>query len=376
MKTALILGAGPAGCAAAHQIRLQLPDWKVILIEKASVIGAGARTAFYAGHPYTFGPRHFLTKKQHIWDYMNEYCPLRSCADHEFKTFVPSDREFWNFPIHEDDIAKMSDAEQIREERFIIDRYRNKDNEPKDLPEFWFNSIGPTLYNKFIGPYNRKMWRCDPVELDTFNWSHKGSMIKTGDRKAWDGSFSGYPIDINGYNSWFDICVEDCEVRLNQKASWVAPKPKYDVLINTLPLDLLFNNMYGQLTYIGRDFYKFVLPIEFALPEHVYFTYEGGTEPWTRLTEYKKFTGHQSPYTLMSIEIPSSNGRHYPMPTKKAQSLASCYISNFAKNMYTIGRHGTYRYAVDIAVCIEQAMAIVDHIKNGWDHPVPTEAHR
>lgn len=392
MKTALILGAGPAGCAAAHQIRLQLPDWKVILIEKAPLVGAGARTMIYAGHPYTFGPRHFLTKKQHIWDYMDKYCPLRSCADHEFKTFIPSDSEFFNFPIHIDDIDKMKDSEQIKVELDFIKN--NPPEKPNNLQEFWIDTIGPSLYKKFIGPYNKKMWQTDPANLDTFTWSHKGSMIKTGDRKAWDGTLSGYPKALDGYNKWFDICVEGCEVQLRREigrdimrnnvtgqlrldSGGILYEPiDADIIINTLSLDDLFGHKFGSLPYIGRDFYKFILPIEFALPEHVYFTYEGGMEPWTRITEYKKFTGFQSPYTLLSLEIPSSNGRHYPMPTKAAQARAREYIDLMPKNMYTIGRHGTYRYAVDITACIEMAMAVVDHIKNGWDHPVPTEAHR
>lgn len=383
MKTALILGAGPAGCAAAHQIRLQLPDWKVILIEKAPFIGAGARTVTYAGHPYTFGPRHFLTKKQHVWDYMDKYCPLRSCTDHEFKTFIPSDSEFFNFPIHIDDIDKMKDSEQIKVELDFIKN--NPPEKPNNLQEFWIDTIGPSLYKKFIGPYNEKMWQTDPGNLDTFNWSHKGSMIKTGDRKAWDGALSGYPTALDGYNKWFDVCVEGCQVILNEailrvddKRVFVTPGEYYegDVIVNTLPVDTLYGSRYGALPYIGRDFYKFILPIEFALPDHVYFTYEGGAEPWTRITEYKKFTGYLSKHTLLSIEIPSNNGRHYPIPTKAAQAVARCYIDLMPKGLYTIGRHGAYRYAVDIAVCIEMALSVVDRIKGGWDHPVPLEDYR
>lgn len=387
MKTAVILGAGSAGCAAAHQIRLNLPDWRVILIEKASFIGAGARTMLYAGHPYTFGPRHFLTKNEKVWEYMNEYCPLRDCRDHEFKTFVEKDNAFYNFPIHEDDIENMPEVGRIRLECDMIPpRYTRYFGEPTNLEEFWKSKIGPTLYNKMIGPYTEKMWQMPAKELDTFNWSPKGAMIKSGPRAAWANAFSGYPRAPDGYNSWFDRCVEGCEVRFGHSVSinpdskeiWTNEdtQVKYDIFVNTASLDSILYSRFGQLPYIGRDFYKFVLPIEFALPEHVYFTYEGGKEPWTRLTEYKKFSHHKSPHTLLSIEIPSENGRHYPIPTKAVQAHAKKYIDLLPENVYTIGRHGTYRYEVDIAVCIEMAMALVEKIKSGWDHPIPLERFR
>lgn len=399
MKTAVILGAGPAGCAAAHQIRLNLPDWRVVLIEKAPFIGAGARTMFYAGHPYTFGPRHFLTKSEVVWEYMNKYCPLRNCSDHEFKTFVEEDNAFYNFPIHEDDLSDMPEYLRISEELQIVKSIPWVDGHPANLEEFWAGNIGPTLYNKMIGPYTEKMWQMPAMELDTFNWSPKGAMIQSGPRAGWTSALSGYPIAQDGYNSWFDKCVEGCEVIFNESitlgnkvwrntsgkdykfiidhgdyGSWSAIYA--DIIINTISLDTLFEESLGILPYIGRDFYKFVLPIEFALPEHVYFTYEGGKEPWTRLTEYKKFTQHKSPHTLLSIEIPSANGRHYPIPTKAAQARAKKYIDLFPENVYTIGRHGTYRYEIDIAVCIEQAMALAEKMKSGWDHPVPLERFR
>lgn len=53
MKTALIIGGGPAGCAAAHVLTLQ-GGWNVTVVEKAPCLGAGVRTRWYGGHPYTF----------------------------------------------------------------------------------------------------------------------------------------------------------------------------------------------------------------------------------------------------------------------------------------------------------------------------------
>ena len=42
---------------------------------------------------------------------------MRSCAEHEFKTYVEQDDAFYNYPIHEDDIKKMPDYDDISNQR-------------------------------------------------------------------------------------------------------------------------------------------------------------------------------------------------------------------------------------------------------------------
>ena len=75
MKSALIIGGGPAGCAASHVLSLQ-GGWDITLVEKASFLGAGVRTNWYGGHPYTFGPRHFLTQNEEVFEFFNKYTIL------------------------------------------------------------------------------------------------------------------------------------------------------------------------------------------------------------------------------------------------------------------------------------------------------------
>ena len=93
MKKVLIIGGGVSGCASAHQLAMQ-DGWEITLVEKGSYLGAGVRTSFYGGHPYTFGPRHFLTQNEDVYNYMNDIVPLRSVADHEFLTYVERDNAF------------------------------------------------------------------------------------------------------------------------------------------------------------------------------------------------------------------------------------------------------------------------------------------
>ena len=80
MKKALVIGGGFAGCASAHQLLL-MGGWDVTLVEALPYLGAGVRTSWYGGHPYTFGPRHFLTQNREVYDFLHRYCPLRRCLE-------------------------------------------------------------------------------------------------------------------------------------------------------------------------------------------------------------------------------------------------------------------------------------------------------
>jgi UDP-galactopyranose mutase len=383
LKKALIIGGGAAGCTAAHQL-MKMGGWDVLLVEAGAFLGAGVRTFYYGGHPYTFGPRHFLTQNREVYDYMDSICPLRRCADHQFITYVERDNAFYNYPIHVDDIAKMPDAALIQGEMAAAKGVENAQN----LEEYWIGSVGQTLYDKFIKDYNKKMWLVDDVStIDTFSWSPKGVTIKSGPRAAWDTALSAYPYAEDGYNRFFDVTTEGVNVRLKTKIErydipkrtvWIdGQKMTFDVIINTISPDELFEKCHGELPFLGRDFHKIVFPTEHVFPEHVYFLYYANDEKFTRLVEYKKLTHHKSPTSLVGMEIPSLNGKHYPLPYKAVQKLATEYYKMMPDNVYSIGRAGSYRYGLDIDDCIEQAFIMAKQIKEGGnDYPVPMDMWR
>ena len=77
------------------------------------------------------------------------------------------------------------------------------------------------------------------------------------------------------------------------------------------------------------------------------------------------------------MEMPSLNGKHYPLPFKSEQELASRYFALMPDGVYSIGRAGSYRYGLDVDDCIEQAMEMARELKEGGrDHPVPVKAWR
>jgi UDP-galactopyranose mutase len=387
MKTALIIGGGFSGCAAAHQLTLA-GGWDVTLIEAAPFLGAGVRTQWYGGHPYTFGPRHFLTQNRAVYEYLDRIIPIRLCPEHEFLTYVEPDNAFYNYPMNTGDIDRMPDAaevwQEVRQAKLSVEGVKNA----KDLEAYWIASVGRRLYEKMVKYYNMKMWDVDDCrKIDTFNWSPKGVALKEGPRAAWDTAISGYPYAPDGYNRYFDIATEGVRIFMNTKIEHYdtprktfvikGEKHKFDLVVSSLPPDILFDCCYGELPFMGRDFHKIVFPTESVFPKNVYFLYYANDEKFTRLVEYKKFTHHQSPTTLVGMEIPSLNGKHYPMPFKAEIEKASKYYAEMPEGVFSIGRAGSYRYGLDIDDCIEQAMEMARQLREGGqDHPVPVKRWR
>ncbi|MBF0132984.1 MAG: FAD-dependent oxidoreductase [Magnetococcales bacterium] len=373
VKSVLIIGGGFSGCSAAHLLSLQ-GGWDITLVEAASYLGGGCKTKWYGGHPYTFGPRHFLTPKEKIFNYLNRYCPMRRCQEHLFLTYVEQDAQFYNYPIHVDDVVLMPDREQItaqlRQRKTVEGALASK-----NLEEYWLASVGQNLYDKFINGYSKKMWRVDDNRsIDDFSWSPKGVALKEGPREAWNNAISAYPIAANGYDDYFELSVQGTKVRLNTEIEHYdianktvvmdSQKQSYDIIINTISPDIVMNGVHGELPYIGRDFYKIVLPVAHAFPENVYFLYYAGDEPFTRLVEYKQFTRQNwdAPTTIIGMEIPSKNGRYYPVPFKSEMARAEKYFADMPDGVFSIGRAGSYQYRVDVDDCIDQAMGVVERL--------------
>jgi UDP-galactopyranose mutase len=285
---------------------------------------------------------------------------------------VEKDQSFYTYPIHVDDIAIMPDRAVINSELDEAKKLQGAAT-AKNFEEYWIASIGKTLYGKFVNRYSRKMWMIDDNrKIDDFSWSPKGVTIKEGKRAAWDTAFSGYPEAANGYDDYFDVSTREAKVLLNtqveafdienRKAKLGGEWRQFDIIVSSISPDVLGHFAYGELPYVGRELLRIVLPIEFALPKNVYFIYFAGEEPFTRLTEYKKFTRHKSDTTMVTLEIPSNRNKLYPVPMKSEMAKAQKYFDAFPETVFCVGRAGTYRYNVDIDDTILHALTLRDKL--------------
>ena len=364
MKTAIILGAGFAGCTIAYLLKNK--GWEVKVLEKASHPGGGCKTLFYGGHPYTNGPRLYYGYSEKVFKWISKFVDMRD-LDFQLRSYVESERRFFTYPIHEDDLPYMSKSKDIYRELEDIAKNKENNEKPKNFDEYWKSRVGETLYDMFVNEYSKKMWLLESnTEIDTFAWSAKDSPINKGSKAAYKGSYLAYPYGLNGYDPYFYKCLNGIDVKYRTAFKSLTEDKKgvvdendetyqADIIISTLPIDQLLDYEYGTLPYAGRTFIPFVLPIEHIIPGDVLFLHYTQKEQYTRIVEYKKLTGFEDPNTLMVMELPASSkvgGKLYPYMIKKYINQANEYRKKLPDNILSIGRLGTYRYST-----VEQTIA-------------------
>ena len=76
-KTALIIGAGPAGLTAAYELLLRT-DVQPIVLEKSEYMGGISRTVNYKGNRIDIGGHRFFSKSDRVMNWWMEVMPLEA----------------------------------------------------------------------------------------------------------------------------------------------------------------------------------------------------------------------------------------------------------------------------------------------------------
>jgi len=346
---------------------LKQKNWQVTVIEKSKITGGGVRTFWHGGHPFTFGPRHFIGPENSMpaFEFLNKIIPMRHLKKMNY-SYQAKDDFFAHYPIHIEDIKKHSDSEKIFKELDALP----EESKASNFEDFWISRVGKTLYERFNKYYNLKAWNLKSnTEMNAgFEGTVKRKPLEKGSKYEFHtGYINAYPTTKDGYNKFFDVALEGCEVLLGktitkvdlEKTSVIVDdneKIKADMIISTISPDFLFDYCFGELAYVGRDFFKIVLPIEQVLPKDVIFLYYPNQgEQQTRVTEFKKLTLHKSSNSLITVEVPSMKNKLYPTMIKAEVDKADKYLKNLPENVKSVGRMGTYRY-VDIDDIILQGL--------------------
>jgi protoporphyrinogen oxidase len=91
-KTAVIIGAGPAGLTAAFEL-LTRSDVKVIVLEKSTYMGGISRTVNYKGNRIDIGGHRFFSKSDRVMDWWLEHMPLERNAVGESIRYQNQERD-------------------------------------------------------------------------------------------------------------------------------------------------------------------------------------------------------------------------------------------------------------------------------------------
>jgi len=189
-RTALIVGAGPAGLTAAYEL-LARTDIRPLVLEKSDYMGGIARTVAYKGNRIDIGGHRFFSKSDRVMQWWLDFLPLQAHADPTFqityqnqnrsmaagkgpdpdeedrvmlvrirKSRIYYMRKFFDYPIaiSPDTVRKLGvlrtmkiGLSYLRAALFPLRPERN-------LEDFFVNRFGRELYGTFFRDYTEKVW--------------------------------------------------------------------------------------------------------------------------------------------------------------------------------------------------------------------------
>lgn len=193
-KTAVIIGAGPAGLTAAYYF-LTETDIHPILIEKENFVGGISRTVEYHGNRMDIGGHRFFSKNQEIVSLWQKLLPLQGApayddkklgrsievqpggADPEKEDEVLLQRcrvsrilylkHFFDYPIslNIQTLLNLGLKNVFQIGIGYLAAMIHKIEE-RNLEQFMVNRFGWPLYRMFFRDYTQKVWGRQPKDID------------------------------------------------------------------------------------------------------------------------------------------------------------------------------------------------------------------
>lgn len=78
MKTAIVIGAGPAGLTAAHELVAKGEGaWRILVLEESSALGGISRTVVHGDCRIDIGGHRFFSKSKEVNDLWTRLMPIQ-----------------------------------------------------------------------------------------------------------------------------------------------------------------------------------------------------------------------------------------------------------------------------------------------------------
>jgi len=168
IRTAIIIGAGPAGLTAALEL-LERSDIKPIILEKDDCVGGIARTVNYNGYRMDIGGHRFFTKAPEIMSWWKNVLPDDFLAKNRY-SHIYYLKKFFPYPIalNLTTLGNLGFKKifKIGFDYLKASLFRIKPE--RTLEDFYVNRFGRELYNTFFRDYTQKVWGvpCSSIGAD------------------------------------------------------------------------------------------------------------------------------------------------------------------------------------------------------------------
>ena len=341
----VVVGAGFAGSVMAERLAAGSGYNVLVVDRRPHVAGNAFDERNEVGQLYhKYGPHIFHTNSADVFEYLSRFTKWRK---YEHRVLARVDGVLVPIPINRTTINTLygldltTDAEA---EAWLAARA-----EPVDTIEtsedVVVSAIGRELYEKFFRGYTRKQWGLDPSELDKSVTARVPTRTNVDDRYFTD-KYQAIPAD--GYTKMFENILDHPKIDVITGIDFAEVRDaySYDRLVYTGPVDEYFNFCYGALPYRSLRFDHAVIEQENYQPVATV-NYPDENTPYTRITEYKHFTGDTGAVTSITTEYPAAEGDpYYPIPREENQLLYKRYeaLALREENTLFVGRLATYKY--------------------------------
>ncbi len=190
-KTAIIIGAGPAGLTAAYELATRT-DIHPIVLERSTYMGGISRTINYKGNRIDLGGHRFFSKSERVMEWWLSQLPLENegKAAREDKSMLLRSRKsriyflqkLFDYPIRLS-LATLANLGVWRTMRIGFSYLWSAVSPPKkveNLEQFFISRFGRELYLTFFKSYTEKVWGvpCKEISAEWGAQRIKGLSIK------------------------------------------------------------------------------------------------------------------------------------------------------------------------------------------------------
>jgi protoporphyrinogen oxidase len=187
----VILGAGPAGLAAAY--KLVEKNKSVVILEKDRQVGGMSKTNSFKGYLFDQGPHRFFTKSEKVMRFWQKILgnDLRKVSR---LTRIYYKKKFFYYPLKP--MNALFKLGILNSSIVMLSYLKSKVfpyKEEKTFEQWVSNRFGKKLYRTFFKAYTEKLWGipCSKIQAEWVAQRIKGLSLRTAIKNAFFPDKSG-----------------------------------------------------------------------------------------------------------------------------------------------------------------------------------------